>query len=261
MIVEKNRVDQQDIPHWKEPARMKVIIITILVAIVTVYITVAVARDLPPFSPAAVPAPAPAPAPTPELTPTPTPTPTPSPQPPPTPTVVTTTEMGTDSSWKSLDAAVKGWASAAFDDSWWSDSWESDHIASGFEKARAIWYPEKPVPLTAYFRKSFEISGVEVISGRIYVVICAYGEGVSTMPDTGKVYIYVNDKYVGKLTSGGYMNNWWRKKDLDITPYLTVGNNVIAVKVEFAERTTKPPTVSKYSWWALNATIRYATTQ
>lgn len=114
------------------------------------------------------------------------------------------------------------------------------------------------MPLTAYFRKSFEISGVEVISGRMHVKISAYDVEYGT-PDVGKIYIYINDQYVDKITSGGYMSNWWREKDFDTTSYLTPGKNVIAVKVEFTESTTKPPTVSKYNWWALEATVRYAT--
>jgi hypothetical protein len=238
---------------------MKVLtILAILVGIVGAYLGVAAARDLPPFSPAAAPDQSTAQS---TLTSTPSPTPGSTPTPTPTPTVVTTIEMGTDSSWKSLDASVQRWTSVTFDDSWWPDSWESDSPISGLKQGRAIWYAETPIPLTAYFRRSFEISGVEVISGRIHVKICAYGEGIFTIPDMGKVYIYINDQYVDKVTSGGYMNNWWREKDLDITSYLTLGKNVIAVKVEFDESATEPPTVSKYNWWALDTTIRYTITQ
>ncbi len=172
---------------------------------------------------------------------------------------VATIAIATDSSWKSMDAEAKGWTSAPFDDSWWLDSWESDPPAS-LGQARAIWYPEKPVPFTAYFRKSIDTSGGEVISGRIHIVLYArdveYG-----MPEVGKVFIYINDQYVGKMDSGGYSNNWWREKDFDILSYLTPGKNVIAVKVEFdAKWVTKPPGPDcERNWWGLNGTIRYTT--
>jgi len=235
------------------------VILGVLATIVFGYLGVAAARDLPPFSQVAAPDQSTV-QPTPTPTPSPEPTPTPSPEPTPTPTLVETLEMGTDSSWKSLDAPVKRWTSAAFDDSWWPDSWESDFPAPGLTHARPIWYAETPVPLTAYFRKSFEISGIEIISGRMHVRVCAYDVEYG-MPDVGKIYIYINDQYVDKVVSGGYMNNWSREKDFDITSYLTLRKNVIAVKVEFTERVTKPPTVSNYNWWALDATIRYTTTQ
>lgn len=169
---------------------------------------------------------------------------------------VTTIAIGTDSSWKSMDAAVKGWTSAGFDDSWWPDSWESAYPLPGLAQARAIWYPETPVPLTAYFRKTFDIDGVEVISGRVHVKISAYDVEYG-MPDAGKLSIYINDQYVDDLSSGGYMNNWSREKELDISSYLTPGKNVIAVRVEFSEWVTQKPTDSKYNWWGLDATIRY----
>jgi len=154
--------------------------------------------------------------------------------------------IDTDSSWKSLDAEVKGWTSAAFDDSWWPDSCEASTPIPSLSQAKAIWYPLEPEPSIAYFRKTFQIDGAEVVSGRITVMIQHTVLGWRTT----MVDIYVNEQFVDSVRH--YSNQGSKKWDFDITPYLTVGENAIAVKVKFPEN--KHPTEN----WGLSGVVRYA---
>lgn len=113
----------------------------------------------------------------------------------------------TDSSWKSFDTKVDGWTSLNFDDSYWLNPIEGDPV-NGYDRARYISYPEKPSTPPFYFRKTFELSGTEIMSGKLYEH--SYG---------GKVY--VNDNYIGEPRF---------ETMVDIVQYLKIGKNVIATE-------------------------------
>ena len=130
---------------------------------------------------------------------------------------VSTISIVTDSSWKCLDAEVDGWTSVDFDDSYWENAKVLDvSHPEGFEKAKAIWYPEEPMPHTSYFRKDIVIDG-EIISGKI---IC--------YQSNSEYSIYVNDNFVGEIGAYWFVD----EKEFDIGSYLKEGKNVIAVKVD-----------------------------
>lgn len=160
---------------------------------------------------------------------------------------VKTIKLDTDSSWKSLDTEVRGWTSAEFDDSWWLDSWEASTPIAGLSQAKAIWYPDDPEPPIAYFRKTINIDGTEVISGRI--ALKGY-RSPSWMGDI--IEIYANERFIGKVTMASLY--YGDTKNFDIAPYLTEGKNVIAVKVTFTIRDKKPQ-----DYWGLSGEIRYIT--
>ena len=161
---------------------------------------------------------------------------------------VSTISIVTDSSWKCLDAEVDGWTSAGFDDSWWDDTEELFYV-EGFGNAKAIWYPGSPMPSTAYFRKTIDIDGGEVISGRINIAVYRYA-----IYGDEYVYIFVNANYVGRVSPGHYP---YGEKEFDIAPYLKPGKNVIAVKADIGAYRDFFGEVR--SWWALTSTIRYGT--
>jgi hypothetical protein len=121
-------------------------------------------------------------------------------------TNVTDITIYSDSSWKVLDAKVNGWASIDFDDSYWLNAEERDSHQEGYGKARIITYPEKPSSPPFYFRKTFELTGTEIMSSKIFQGCCNH-------------HLYVNDNYVG-----------FNLFDIDITQYLKIGKNVIAVE-------------------------------
>lgn len=162
---------------------------------------------------------------------------------------VKTIKLDTDSSWKSLDSEVKGWTSAAFDDSWWPNSWEASTPIPGLSQAKAIWYPMEPIPTTAYFRKSFHMDGTQIISGRITVILV--GRASSNTPDTARVY--VNDKFVGETNTNYFYGTIIQ--DFNLTPFLAVGKNAIAVKVCLQNRLKYP----RENYWGLSGEIRYST--
>ncbi len=152
---------------------------------------------------------------------------------------VQTISIVTDSSWKSLDAKVKGWTSIDLDDSYWENAEVLDIELSekGFEKANVIWYPGYPMPGTSYFRKNITLNG-KVVAGRMVVhentYIGAYLKN-----------IYVNDNLIRTRAPGHWGSSI---QELDITPYLREGKNIIAV-----EGDSRP-------YWAIIATIRVAST-
>lgn len=163
---------------------------------------------------------------------------------------VKTINIDTDSTWKSLDTEVKGWTSAAFDDSWWLDSWEESTPIPGLSQAKAIWYPQEPKPQTTYFRKTFQIDGTEIISTRITIHV---KQGIY---DGDTIEIYVNEEFVGKETS--YWLDRESRWDFDISPFLTTGKNVIAVKVFLKPAFSKPEDeVINRTYWGLSGEIRY----
>jgi hypothetical protein len=158
---------------------------------------------------------------------------------------VKTIRIDTDSSWKSLDTEVRGWTSAEFDDSWWLDSWEASTPIPDLSQAKAIWYPDEPEPPIVYFRKTIHLDDAEVVSGRIAI------RGYRSPSWSGDIIeIYANQQFIGKVTMASLY--YGDTKHFDIAPFLTEGENVIAVKVTFTVRDKKPQ-----DYWGLSGEIRY----
>lgn len=137
--------------------------------------------------------------------------------------------VATGPTWKALDVEQAQWTSNNYDDSWWED------VTTGntyYDVAKEIWYPGSIAPDIVYFRKSFDVSATSFISGKLYTGL-PYAEG--------SVDLYLNGNSLGTLN-----NDESEPKEIDILPYLQVGKNVIAAKVE-----------SKHHRWALTGTIRY----
>ncbi len=116
-------------------------------------------------------------------------------------TNVTEVTIYTDSSVKSFDAKVNGWTSIDFDDSYWPYAKE---YGPADAKAQEVGYPETPSSVPFYYRKTFELSGTEIMSGKLFD---------STPCCVGSTY-YVNDNKIDGQ---------------DIAQYLKLGKNVIAV--------------------------------
>ncbi|MHA1686806.1 MAG: hypothetical protein ACTSYD_10460 [Candidatus Heimdallarchaeaceae archaeon] len=127
----------------------------------------------------------------------------------------------TDSSWKSNNTYWNNWNTLGFDDSEWSYS-DSPHQGNEYtpywsvslynSKAKWIWsVPSDSQGGSSYFRKTFDL--VE-LPQKCYLYLTAMG----------KYYIYVNGEYLGyKYPYDVYIG--------DITQYLQLGKNVIAISV------------------------------
>jgi len=149
---------------------------------------------------------------------------------------VTTLSIVTDSTWKSLDFDNDGWASENYDDTWWQAAREDNSWAT-IEPGKMIWYPGtvRGKPDIAYFRNVFDIDGIEILNGKMYV---------GTEGD-GTIYLFINGNSIEKITEA---NNLY-PAEIDITSYLKPGKNVIAAKVDILPGNTH--------LWALTGTIRY----
>lgn len=139
--------------------------------------------------------------------------------------------IDTDSSWKCLDVDDRGWTEANYNDSWWESA--ASRPIPGIAEGLSIWYPSL-YPKTVFFRKTFEIDSLDVISANLY-----YGVADGS---NGSIDLYVNGNYIGKFfntTSNPDMSN--------ITSFLQVGKNVVAVRAEEQDQ----------FYWSLSGIIRY----
>lgn len=172
--------------------------------------------------------PTPTPTVTPTVMPSPTssPTPTPTPSLTPTPTIITDSQISyivSDTSWKYSDIEVSGWTNISFDDSSWlfangpSDGLcppSAINIEGRMDQhgAMPIWTQNPINRSTAYFRKTFTLSSL----GKRLVR--------ALFDDDGDIYIngtLVLSNHDGHVSGVSYV---------DVSPYLVVGENVIAIK-------------------------------
>ncbi len=139
--------------------------------------------------------------------------------------------IDTNSSWKCLDVEAPGWTGANYNDSWW----ESVAIRPmpGIAKSSSIWYPSVS-PRTVYFRKTFEIDNLSIVSANLY-----YGVAEGS---NGTVDLYVNGRYMGR-----FFNTTNSPNMFNITSVLLVGKNAIAARVEEQDQ----------FYWSLSGLIRY----
>ena len=127
--------------------------------------------------------------------------------------------LDTNSSWKCLDAEDPGWTDAGYDDSWW-ESGAKTYPFHDISESDSIWYPGKSVyPEIVYFRKNFHIDTQDVISANSYF-------GVPT-DSNGSVDFYINNHYMGTFN-----NTFDKPYMLNLTHYIQIGNNVLALKVK-----------------------------
>lgn len=139
--------------------------------------------------------------------------------------------VDTDSSWRSLDVEDTGWTEANYNDSWWEPA--ANRSMPGIAESSPIWYPSL-YPRTVYFRKTFEIDNLSIISANLY-----YGVAEGS---NGSADLYVNGQHIGKFyntTNNPAMSN--------LTSLLQVGRNVIAARVEEQSQ----------FYWSLSGVIRY----
>jgi hypothetical protein len=139
--------------------------------------------------------------------------------------------IDTDSSWKCLDVEDPGWTEVDYNDSWWESA--ANRSMPSIAESSSIWYPNL-YPRTVYFRKTFEIDNLSIISANLY-----YGVAEGS---NGSVDLYVNGHYIWKFyktTNNPSMSN--------ITSFLQVGKNVIAARVEEQDQ----------FYWSLSGVIRY----
>ncbi|MCX6730622.1 MAG: hypothetical protein NTZ55_02135 [Candidatus Roizmanbacteria bacterium] len=128
-----------------------------------------------------------------------TPTPTPGP-------VITT--ITSDGSWKYSEFNMLGWNEVMFDDSSWLTSLSPPPLGECMTSPPQSMWAQSPFTSTAYFRKVFNVASPKTgtikasidTGGEVYVNGVSVISGVSTSPQT-----------------------------VNVGPYLTVGNNVIAV--------------------------------
>ncbi len=139
--------------------------------------------------------------------------------------------IDTDSSWRCLDVEDTGWTEANYNDSWWEPA--ADRSMPSIANSSSIWYPSL-YPGTAYFRKTFEIENLSIISANLY-----YGVAEKS---NGSIDLYVNGRYIGK-----FYNTINNPNMSDITSYLQAGKNVIAARVEEQDQ----------FYWSLSGVIRY----
>ncbi len=143
--------------------------------------------------------------------------------------------MDTDSSWKCLDVEDTGWTEANYNDSWWESA--ANRSMPSIAESSAIWYPSL-YPRTVYFRKTYEIENLSIISANLY-----YGVAEES---NGSVDLYVNGQYIGKFYNTTNYPNM-----SDITSSLQAGRNVIAARVEEQDQ----------FYWSLSGVIRYRGTE
>jgi len=139
--------------------------------------------------------------------------------------------LDTDSSWKCLDVEDTGWTEANYNDSWWEPA--ANRSMPSIAESSAIWYPSI-YPGTVYYRKTFEIENLSIISANLY-----YGVAEES---NGSIDLYVNGQYIGK-----FYNTTNNPNMSDITPFLQAGRNVIAARVEEQDQ----------FYWSLSGVIRY----
>lgn len=139
--------------------------------------------------------------------------------------------IDTNSSWKCLDAEDRGWTDANYNDSWWESA--AIRPMPGIAKGSSIWYPSVS-PRTVYFRKTFEIDNLSIISANLYFGVA---EG-----SNGTVDLYVNGRYMGR-----FFNTTNNPNMFNITSFLQVGKNAIAARVEEQDQ----------FYWSLSGLIRY----
>lgn len=139
--------------------------------------------------------------------------------------------VDTDSSWKCLDVEDPGWTEANYNDSWWESA--ANRSMPSIAESSSIWYPSL-YPQTVYFRKTFEIDNLSIISANLY-----YGVAEES---NGSIDLYVNGQYIGKFyntTNNPNMSN--------IASFLQAGKNAIAARVEEQDQ----------FYWSLSGLIRY----
>lgn len=139
--------------------------------------------------------------------------------------------LDTNNSWKCLDVEDRGWTQANYNDSWWESA--AIKPMPGIAKSSSIWYPSVS-PGTVYFRKTFEIDNLSIISANLYFGVA---EG-----SNGTVDLYVNGQYIGR-----FFNTTNNPNMFNITSFLRVGKNAIAARVGEQEQ----------FYWSLSGLIRY----
>jgi hypothetical protein len=148
---------------------------------------------------------------------------------------VTKLSINTDSSWKCIDFEQDGWNAEDYDDSWW----EAVQVYDGhqIDQAVQIWYPAnaQTMPHTAYFRKIYEIDGSDILSAKIYV-------GSNDDYNHATVDLFINNNPLEKITA-----NYYGPAEVDITPYLKPGKNILAAKVVATDSIA----------WAMSGLVRY----
>jgi hypothetical protein len=152
-----------------------------------------------------------------------------------------TLSITTDSSWKVFDAKMEGWAEANFDDKNWLKAEELFPVSIGDFPVKAIWFPERPYPFKAFFRRSFEIQGSRVISGRMIVKL--YSAMYRFWGNL--LHIYLNGSLVGSVKEA-YSGD----QEFDVGPLLRPGRNLIAVEADFGGRPDND------HWWGLVLIVR-----
>lgn len=139
--------------------------------------------------------------------------------------------IDTNSSWKCLDVEDPGWTGTNYNDSWWESA--AIRPMPGIAKSSSIWYPFVS-PRTVYFRKTFKIDNLSIISANLY-----YGVAEGS---NGTVDLYVNGRYIGR-----FFNTTNNPNMFNITSFLQVGKNAIVARVEERDQ----------FYWSLSGLIRY----
>jgi seryl-tRNA synthetase len=152
-----------------------------------------------------------------------------------------TLSITTDSSWKVFDAKMEGWAEASFEDRNWLKAEELFPVSIGDFPVKAVWFPERPYPFKAFFRRSFEVQGSRVISGRMIVKL--YSAMYRFWGNL--LHIYLNGSLVGSVKEA-YSGD----TEFDVGPLLRPGRNLIAVEADFGGRPDAD------HWWGLVLIVR-----